>query len=188
VMITSIEDSLTRPDLADRTYTLVLPPIPEERRQMKTRMLARCTTAAPGILALLLEGVVAALKQLSTVDQADLPRTADFAAIAIASASAFGWEPAAVKEVIRRNRADAVMAVIEADALAEALFKLASAAKDTALIGGYKEILDLVNATVAIEVRAQREWPKTCAQIARLLELSRRGRQTCLLLSANRHH
>jgi hypothetical protein len=55
-----------------------------------------------------LDGVATALKNLSTVDEAGLPRTADFAAIAIAAAPACGWKPAVVAETIRRHRVDAI--------------------------------------------------------------------------------
>jgi hypothetical protein len=61
------------------------------------------------------------------------------------------------------------LAVIEADPLAEALFKSAYATPDGALIGGYSEILDHVNGGVGKEVKTQREWPKTGPQFARLL-------------------
>jgi len=61
VILTGIEDIVTRPDLADRAVLLTLEPIPEERRRPEAELWATFEAERPRILGVLLDAVVEGL-------------------------------------------------------------------------------------------------------------------------------
>ena len=94
VLLNGIPSLLARGDLADRSIAVTMPHIPDDKRRPEAAVWAEYDGAAPGILALLLDGLVMALKRLPTLQLATLPRMADFARLACAAAPAFGWAEA----------------------------------------------------------------------------------------------
>ena len=91
VLLNGIPSLLARGDLADRAIAVTLPAIPDERRRPEAELWAEFEAAQPGVLALLLDGLTRALRDAPGLSLPRLPRMADFARIACAAASAFGW-------------------------------------------------------------------------------------------------
>jgi hypothetical protein len=79
VFLNGIEDVATRADLVDRAVMLTLQPLDEGRRRDENEFNAKFERAAPKIFGALLDGLVAGLRNLASVNVTDKPRMADFA-------------------------------------------------------------------------------------------------------------
>ena len=85
VLINGIPNLLARGDLADRSLTVTLPVIPDDRRRDEAAVGHDFDAARPGILGALLDGLVTALRRLPDLHLPKLPRMADFARVACAA-------------------------------------------------------------------------------------------------------
>jgi hypothetical protein len=117
VLLTGIDELLTRGDLIDRAITLTLPAIPDDRRQPETDFWQAFEAARPTILGALLTVVAGALADRPTTRLERLPRMADFALWATAAERALGWEPGSFLTVYTANRATANALPLEASPL-----------------------------------------------------------------------
>ncbi len=172
ILLNGIPSLLARGDLADRSIAVTLPPIPDDKRRPESEVWADFDAAAPGILALLLDGLVTARRRLPTLKLDRLPRMADFARLACAAAPAFGWAEADMLAAIEANRKASVETVVEADPIAEAvraiLADCAGKWEGTASL-----LLEAVNMRVSAEVKNERGWPKDASRLsARLKRVS----------------
>src|ERR1700758_1280347 len=79
ILLNSIEDVISRPDLGDRAIFLTLAPIGEEQRRPERELWREFEIARPHILAALLNAVAHGLRALGGVHLDRLPRMADFA-------------------------------------------------------------------------------------------------------------
>jgi hypothetical protein len=145
--LNGIPSMLAHGDLADRAISITLPSIPDHRRLPEGELWPDFDVAAPGILALLLDGIATALLLLPTLRLKELPRMADFARLACAAAPAFGWTgddrlacaaaPAFgwtgddMLKAIEDNRGVAVDAIIDAESLVDPIRAIAAAAAGT---------------------------------------------------------
>jgi len=171
VLLNGIPSLLARGDLADRALAITLPPIPDAARKPEADVWADFAEAAPGILALLLDGLAMALRRLPTIRLSRLPRMADFARLACAAAPAFGWTEEAMLEAIEGNRRAAVATVIEADPIAVAVEGIAATYR--LWTGTATRLLELINGAVPLEVQRERGYPKDAARLsARLKRVS----------------
>jgi hypothetical protein len=89
IILTGIEDVITRPDLADRAIFVTLPHLQEERRRAEKEIWCDFESAQPHILGALLDAASHGLRALPEVRLEQLPRMADFALWATACESAF---------------------------------------------------------------------------------------------------
>jgi hypothetical protein len=117
ILLNGIEDVITRPDLADRSIFLTLPPIEENHRRPEADLWSRFEIARPAILGALFDAMVLGLRELPAVRLAQLPRMADFALWATACAGAL-WPSGTFSRAYETNRCAAVQTVIETDPLA----------------------------------------------------------------------
>jgi hypothetical protein len=90
VILTSIDDAITRGDLRDRSIQIDLPVIPPKQRRDEDAERARFMAAQRRILGGLLDAVAAALRRLPSIRPEEKPRMADFYRIALAAEPAFG--------------------------------------------------------------------------------------------------
>jgi energy-coupling factor transporter ATP-binding protein EcfA2 len=168
ILLNGIPSLLVRGDLADRSIALTLPPIPDEKRRPETDVWAEFEASAPGILALLLDGLVMALDRLPTLKLDRLPRMADFAKLACAAAPAFGWTTDDMLFAMDRSRAASVETVVEADPIAEAA--RAIRADVGTWQGTPSALLEMINMRVATEVKNERGWPRDAARLSTRLK------------------
>jgi hypothetical protein len=77
--LNGIEDVISRPNLADRSIFLTLPPVADARRQSERELWRRFERARPRILGALLDMIVHGMRTLPGIDLDRLPRMADFA-------------------------------------------------------------------------------------------------------------
>jgi hypothetical protein len=117
VILNEFEDTVTRPDLADRAILLMLTPIAEHQRRPERALWREFELARPHILGGLLDAAAHGLHPLPRVCLKRLPRMADFALWATACESAFR-PTGTVETVYSNNRRDAVDNIVDADPVA----------------------------------------------------------------------
>ena len=125
VLLTGIEDVITRGDLLDRSLLVYLPEIPDEKGRPEDEFWRAFEAVRPGILGGLLDAVSAALRHLATVQISPLPRMADFARWVTAAAPALGWEARAFLDAYTQNHNDVHTVAVEGSAVAHAVYTLA---------------------------------------------------------------
>jgi hypothetical protein len=169
VLLNGIPSVLARGDLADRAIAITLPAIPDDRRRPEADLWTEFEAARPGILALLLDGLVLALRDAPGLRLPRLPRMADFARIACAAAPAFGWTAEEMLAALEENRAGAVAAVIEADPVAMAVQAIAEERQHwnpPRWSGTAGELLAEINSRTPTERQRERDWPKDATRLS----------------------
>jgi hypothetical protein len=117
VILNGIEDVITRPDLADRSIFLTLPPVVDDRRQAERELWRQFELARPRILGALFDLVAHGLRILPDIGVDRLPRMADFALWAAACELAL-WRPGTFHRAYEANRRVAIECIIDADPVA----------------------------------------------------------------------
>jgi hypothetical protein len=117
ILLNSIEEVVSRPDLGDRAIFLTLAPIGEARRRPESELWREFEIARPRILGALLDAVVHGLRTLGRVHLNQLPRMADFAVWATACETAL-WPAGTFARVYAANHRAAIESMIEADPVA----------------------------------------------------------------------
>jgi len=118
VALTAIGDiAAARSDLAERTVSITLPPIPEDQRRTEREFWASFEAARPKILGALLNGLSAGLRHLPNVKLESRSRMADFEEWAEACGPGFGWEPGEFLADYAANRRSVTAAAAEASPL-----------------------------------------------------------------------
>jgi DNA polymerase I-like protein with 3'-5' exonuclease and polymerase domains len=184
LILTSIEETVSRPDLLDRTILYHLPVIDQSARKSEKQLWQEFEAARPRILGALLDAVSVALRREDLIEISDPPRMADFACWAEAAAPALGLKPGEFLQVYRRNLNRGNDLAIEAAPFAEALIELAE--QEKAWAGTAKALLEtLLEGTDEAEKRKRKlnGWPMTPRALSGALRriapnLRRRGVET----------
>jgi hypothetical protein len=124
IVLTSIADVASKSDLVDRCIFLSLPRIPENERREEGTFWPDFEQQRPGILGTLLDAVSAALKNLPSTREKNLPRMADFAKWVIAAETALLWEAGTFLGAYRKNRAAASTLALDASLVGQAMLDL----------------------------------------------------------------
>ncbi|MBL6080215.1 hypothetical protein JMJ56_19540 [Belnapia sp. T18] len=164
VLLNGIPSLLARGDLADRAVAITLPAIPDDQRRPEAEVWQDFNAAAPGVLALLLDALVLALRDAPGMKLERLPRMADFARVACAAAPAFGWTVDQMLAAMADNRAGAVAGVIEADTIAATV--QAIAAEEGIWQGTASELLLEINGRTSPDRQRERDWPKDATRMS----------------------
>jgi hypothetical protein len=117
ILLNSIEDVISRPDLGDRAIFLTLPPIADRDRRPERPFWQDFEAARPRILGSLLDAVSLGLRKLPDIHLEQLPRMADFALWATACETVF-WPAGTFLRAYQANRRSAVEDLVEADPVA----------------------------------------------------------------------
>ena len=157
--LNGIEDFVTRGDLADRAITLTLMEIRDDKRRDEESFWAEFDRVAPLILGGLLDAVAHGLKKLPDVSLDRKPRMADFAKWVVACEGKLPWTAGTFLRAYEGNRADAVEAILESDAVVVALRTVLTEHKEwKGTAGG---LLKALNTAVADEKYKAKDWPKS---------------------------
>ena len=159
IILNGIEDFVTRGDLADRAVVLILKEIPEDKRCDEETFWAKFERAAPLILGALLDAVSFGLRTLPEVKLERKPRMADFAKWIVACEVGLWWKPGTFMRAYDENRAKALEAILESDAVATAVRSLLT--RQVEWEGTATGLLKELNAAAAEVTRKAKEWPKT---------------------------
>jgi hypothetical protein len=117
ILLNSIEDVISRPDLADRAILLTLSPIGDCRRRSERQIWRDFELARPRLLGALLDAAALGLRKLGNLQLKQLPRMADFALWAAACETAF-WPAGTFARAYQANRRAAIEDLIDVDPLA----------------------------------------------------------------------
>ena len=158
IVLTGIEDVVIRGDLADRSISQALDPIPEEQRRAEKEMWAEFYQARPRILGVLLNAVSHGLRELPNTRLDRLPRMADFAEWATACEGAL-WPKGTFVTAYDGNRVEANETVIEADMVATVVRSLMSAT--ATWIGTASELLPILTGRAGDAAAKAKTWPKS---------------------------
>jgi len=160
VLLNGIPMLTDRADLAERSLTIHLQAISESVRRTETELLADFDRARPRIMATILDGVSAALRNWDTVRLDKMPRLAGFAKWITAAEPGLGWEPNSFLPGFMANQVDVSEAAFEADMVAVAIFKFITRADwPDGWNGTATELLAFLNNKVSDTVRKARRWP-----------------------------
>jgi hypothetical protein len=163
VILNGIEDTVTRPDLADRALFLTLEPIPENRRRPEAELWAAYEAERPRILGVLLDAVVKGLKRLPETRLEKLPRMADFALWATACEITL-WPAGTFWSAYCGNRNEAVESVIDADPIAAAV--RAVMATRTEWTGTASDLLGALAEVAGERAAKSKTWPDSPRALA----------------------
>ena len=152
VLLNGISEVATREDLLDRTISLTLPVIPEERRRPEGDLARDFNHAHPRILGALLDAVSVALKRESDIELDRLPRMADFAIWVSAAEPALPWARGKFLQVYGANRQGAIEVMLDGDPVAELARRLAP------WEGTATDFLEELNAATPDEVKRRKGW------------------------------
>ncbi len=118
VLVNGIGELAVRGDLIDRSILLTLPNISDEQRKTEREFWGEFQKERPRLFGALLDGLVCAMRNAPTLKPSRLPRMADFAVWAMASAPVLDSSPDEILEVYEMNRANANGLALESSALA----------------------------------------------------------------------
>ena len=152
VLLNGITEVATREDLLDRTISLTLPVIPEERRRPESDLTRDFERAHPRILGALLDAVSSALTREGDIERAHLPRMADFAIWVTAAEPALPWTDGKFLQVYAANRQGALEIMLDGDPVGELVRTLAP------WEGTATDLLEKLNAATPDEVKRQKGW------------------------------
>ncbi len=178
IILTSIEDLVTRPDLLDRALIIRLEPIPDGRRRPEAELWREFDAVRPLLLGCLLDAACMAmamqqqqhqpgatqpvqlrqLPQLSHARVPELPRMADFACWAMGAAPGLGFAPGDFMVAYTGNRAEADSVALEAEPVAGKLLEFMDGRSEWR--GTASQLLaELNNLVGAGEIERREGWP-----------------------------
>lgn len=155
VMVTGIDDFVTRSDLLDRAILLPLPTIAADRRRDERTLLREWHATRPAILGALLEGVCCALRYIDAVTLTDRPRMADFALWVSAAEPGLGWRRGAFARAYGDNRSEGDHVAIAASPIGGVVLRLA----DQGFHGTATQLLERLTTLAGDTERYHRGWP-----------------------------
>jgi hypothetical protein len=163
ILLNSIEEVVSRPDLGDRAIFLTLAPIGEAQRRPENKLWREFEIARPRILGALLDAVVHGLRAMSDVHLETLPRMADFALWATACETAL-WPAGTFARSYKANRRAAVESIIEADPIANCV--RAIMLDRTMWTGSASDLLHLCAESARDDVSGGTAWAKNPRALA----------------------
>ena len=163
ILLNSIEEVVSRPDLGDRAIFLTLAPIGEAQRRPESELWREFEIARPRILGALLDAVVHGLRAMSDVHLEALPRMADFVLWATACETAL-WPAGTFARSYKANRRAAVESIIEADPIANCV--RAIMVDRTMWTGSASDLLHLCAESARDDVSGGTAWAKNPGALA----------------------
>jgi hypothetical protein len=125
IMINGIENFVVHGDLLSRAIIIACPNIPEKVRRREDVLWAEFEQIRPRILGALVSAMAIGLRRMASINVPNLPRMADFAHWGTAIEPAFGWPNGSFISAFKSNQSVSRKAIVEGDALAIALIKIA---------------------------------------------------------------
>jgi hypothetical protein len=164
IIFNGIPGDLTeRSDLASRTILLGVPRIAQRRR--KTDLEQEFKKMWPGVLGVLLDGLVAGLRDQKSIEVDDPARLMDFEAFAEAGCRGMGFEEWEFVEAYKRNRAGQMEMAAEASPVGKAVVKWLKQ-HPRGFAGKASVLLDKLE-----PYKSGKDWPGTAGRLSS--ELSR---------------
>lgn len=167
IVVNGIGNLAKQPDLADRTLSLMPPPLSDDQRREEREFWAAFEAARPAILGALCDIVAGGLRRLPDLKLDRLPRRADFARWGAACAPGWGSDAAEFIADYEEDRSEAMAAAAEASLLLPLIEAvLARTGLDAAGFDGTAtELLKRLDEVCGEAERKQQWFPKTASQL-----------------------
>lgn len=170
VVLNSIDDIVTRADLADRSLFIALEAITEAQRRPEQQLWQEFNTIAPVLLGALLDAMSTGLERLPATHLDQLPRMADFALWGKACEAGL-WRDGAFVAAYQENRREVIDQVIEGNPVASGIRALMHQHK--AWTGTATQLLAALKERVDNPVWGSKNWPKTPQTLSGQLKRSK---------------
>ena len=170
ILINGIGETVTSPDLVDRSLRIDLDEIRKGDRKREKDLQADFTIAAPRILGALLDGVVEAIRNIPTTDLVESPRMADFATWAVAAEPAMPWEPGAFIKTYSGSQRDGDLVALESTPIGDVI-QAFMAGRQEPWDGKAGELLDALRQQDGQDLnrRAPKSWPADAPRMGNVL-------------------
>jgi hypothetical protein len=159
IILTGIDDLVTRFDLVDRAIVLQLPPIRASARRPEQVFWQRFAEAHPRLLGAVLTTAATALRHRDEVWLPELPRMADFACWATAVERALDWPTGSTLRAYQRNRDDAILGLIDGRPVAHAVRTLMERRREW--VGTATELLRVLDHGTHPSQPHRGSWPSS---------------------------
>ena len=184
VILNGIDEFVRRGDLIDRAVFLHLKTIPPTQRRSEEEFWKAFQEDYPRIFGGVLDAVVGGLRELPTVQLAELPRMADYARWGEAVSRGLGWAPESFLTTYLGNRRHARPPAIEDSVVGSAMLQFASHLNDwsSEMNALYRGLIRLVEQRAAYDFKydspavarkklaaVTARWPKEPRQFPREL-------------------
>lgn len=165
IILTSIEDIATRPDLLDRSLIVRLSAIPKHKRKTERDLWASFEERTPALLGALCDATALMLRRLPVVTQESpaLERMADYHIRALASEPAYHAGEAFV-DAYATSRKGAHGLAIEDSVIVEPLISLLEGLDEWS--GTATRLLESLNKTSSEEIQRRRGWPQKAHSVS----------------------
>jgi hypothetical protein len=161
VILTGIEEVVTRGDLMDRSLLFRLPQIDEENRQTEADFWQRFHGALPRILGAFLTALSGVLREQPRVRLASLPRMADFAITGVAAELALGWKRGTFLAAYAANRGEANRVTLDSSMIFPTFEAFVETLPGGQWSGTWQTLLDRLNAIGGHKQVPPKYWPGT---------------------------
>jgi hypothetical protein len=168
VIINGVDDAIRRTDLLDRTIQIELPEISRENRLPEVEFWKRFDQLAPGVVAVLFDAAVEAMRNIGSIELASLPRMADFATWVEAGAPAFGWKPGDFLNIYGGNHKRLTEATIEASPAGRHILHLRDWRSEE-WEGTATELLEALEERAEERDKRRAEWPRSARAMSNVL-------------------
>jgi hypothetical protein len=158
LLLNGIEEFVTRGDLLDRTWSVDLPVLPDDRKRPERDFWDAFGRARPAIFGALLDAIVAGLGGVDGVVLKQSTRMVDAARFVAATEETLGWPAGTFADDLVTMRAGSRESVLEASPLTVPLGELAKAG---AWRGTAAELLNALESLVDERARQRPNWPRT---------------------------
>ncbi|MEZ4492230.1 MAG: hypothetical protein R3C29_02805 [Dehalococcoidia bacterium] len=158
VILTSIDNVITRSDLADRSLLMLLPRIASDVRKEESQLWRSFEEARPRILGAMLDLMADVLKIRSEIDVRRAPRMADFARTGAAVAKVLGFPDGHFEQLYGSNRRLSAQLTIEADTLGRGITEFAAGLIDSWEGSATELFHDLAAAALRYVDTTGRDW------------------------------
>jgi putative DNA primase/helicase len=162
-LLNGITEVAKRGDLRDRTISVALQRIPDERRRTEQEIMDAFKAAHPRILGALCSAASTALRRLANVRLERLPRMADFALWAVAAEPALDILPGAFIAAYAEMGQASLVVALEESAVGDWIRRVAD---DGGFDGTASELLELADETTT---RRRKGFPQDAARLASTL-------------------
>ncbi len=167
MLITGIEEVITRADLLDRTLMVHLQAIEPGHRKSEAELETAFTAMQPSLLGALLDAAVVGVRRRPQVRLDSLPRLADFALWVTACEPATGLPHGSILEAIERDQALRANVAMDADILVGPLKALVAEGAD--FKGSATELLIRLTATQPPAILTSKSWPRAANSLSNRL-------------------
>lgn len=169
VIMNGIPRLAEREDLANRTFTISLPPMTGDRLT-EPELLQRWQGSRPRILAGLLDGVCCALRNVDGVTLPEEPRVVGALKWAVAAEPNFGFDDGEIFKAYQDSAKETTQAAFEADVVAQVVTRFIRGLPTRQWEGISTALFAAINDYAADHERKMRSWPASAAALTNRID------------------